>query len=522
MHPLLLIAALVGCTPPLDTADTGGDEPPLIEESPDHLLILCADPLIEVGSDYADYRYQTGWEVEALAMSALSGGEGTLAESVTAYVASAHELLPEDRELFVLIIGDADLDDPDSTDQVPLATGPLGYLGDTPHVDLDGDGVPDLAVGRLPFDDSEQVRDYLERVQVYESGYAPGAWNRRVGLFTGEGGFGDLVDGLLEYVAGQVVEQLSYDFDFTVTTNIPGSDYYLPWDAWQREYVRQHSQGLAYQPYLGHTVGDLPFDSLEEPARRGLVAYYSCSDGAIQDEGGQESESLGETLLAHPYGPMAVIGATTVSHPYGNAILAREASLGMLNERASSYGELLRQAKHDMVYGADEFREQLDEAAAVFIEGLPEIIDSHVTMYLLLGDPCLSPQLPAGQVLLDEPAEDLAAGDTPVVSGLVSMERHGLPFEGEVLVTLEVNRSTIIHELAKVHPDCLDLDACLDNLALANDHLLAEASGTVVDGRFAVELTLPAELPDSEFYFLRALAWDAEGDATGFVEVDVD
>jgi hypothetical protein len=515
----LALSGLLACQPG-DGLDTGLDDSAPPAAPRDRLLILCADQLAEVAGDYAAYRASTGWDVELVSMVALQDGSTGLAAGVGAEVVRAHRELPEGLELVVLIIGDASVDEPESAQQVPLAVGPLGYLGDTGHVDVDGDGVPDLATGRLPFDEPEQVVSYLERVQRYESEYLPGSHNRSVALFTGEGGFGEVIDGVLEYVAGQVVEQLSYDFDFSVTTNIPGSAYYLPQDAWHEEFARQYNQGHAYQPYLGHTVGEVRLDLLEDPGRRGLLAFYSCSDGAVQDEGGP-SASLSEQLLEHPHGPMAVVGATTISHPYGNAVLAREMSLGVLNERVGSYGALLRQAKDDMVYGADEFREQLDVAASVFIDGLPEIITSHVTMYMLLGDPCLSPRLPPGVVLLDEPEQAFEPGAPASVTGVVSAERDGEPFEGEVLITLEVMRSTVIHELNEVDEDCSDLDACLENVALANDHLLASVQGPVLQGRFELELELPASLPDSEIYYLRALAWDSRDDATGFVEVDI-
>jgi hypothetical protein len=515
----LVVAGVIGCQPSTGL-DTGLEEPPLPAAPRDRLLILCADQLTQAADEYASYRVTTGWDVELVPMTALSRSAGGLADAVGERVAAAYKALPEGVELVVLIIGDASEDDPESTLQVPLAAGPLGDLGDTDHVDLDGDGVPDLATGRLPFDEPEQVEEYLDRVRRYESSYTPGAHNRRVALFTGEGGFGELIDGVLEYVAGQVVEQLSYDFDFSVTTNIPGSAYYLPEDAWHEEFVRQYNRGQAYQPYLGHTVGAVRVDELAEPVRRGLLAFYSCSDGAVQDVDGP-SAALAEQLLGHANGPMAVIGATDVSHPYGNAVLAREVSLGLLNDRVGSYGELLRQAKDDMVYGADEFREQLDVAASVFIDGLPEIITSHVSMYMLLGDPCLAPMLPPGRVLLDEAAEDLQAGTVATVSGLVSADRDGVPFEGEVLVTLEVMRSTLIHELTEVDEDCADLEACLENLALANDHTLASVQGPVRQGRFELELAVPESLPESELTYLRALAWDPQDDATGFIEVDI-
>ena len=515
----LALVAAFACQPPAER-DTGlmWPEPPAAPR--DRLLVLCADQLTQAAEDYAAYRAATGWDVELVPMVALASGGASLRDAVGARIVRAHKELPEGLELTVLIIGDASEDEPESGTQVPLSVGPLGYLSDTGHVDMDGDGVPDLATGRLPFDDPEQVRRYLDRVERYESGYQPGAWNRKVGLFTGEGGFGDVIDGVLEFVAGQVVEQLSYDFDFEVTTNIPGSAYYLPEDAWHEEFVRQYNQGLAYQPYLGHTVGSVLVDRLDEPGRRGLMAFYSCSDGAIQDVDGP-SASLSEQLLDHPDGPMAVVGATAVSHPYGNAVLAREMSLGVLNERVDSYGALLRQAKDDMVYGADEFREQLDVAASVFIDGLPEIITSHVSMYMLLGDPCLSPMLPPGRVLLDDPEQALTRGERATVTGLVSADRDGLPFEGTVLVTLEVMRSTIIHELNEVDDQCSDLEACLENRTLANDHLLASVQGPVQRGRFVLDLEIPEDLPDSDIYYLRALAWDDVDDATGFIEAHV-
>jgi len=69
---------------------------------------------------------------------------------------------------------------------------------DAPYADLDGDGVPDLSIGRLPVRSADEARALLARSIEYELRPPPGMWRRRLAIIAGVGGFGAQADMALE------------------------------------------------------------------------------------------------------------------------------------------------------------------------------------------------------------------------------------------------------------------------------------------------------------------------------------
>ena len=69
---------------------------------------------------------------------------------------------------------------------------------DNDYGDLDDDGLPDLAVGRVPARSARQLQDYLARVIQYESSEDFSTWRRDVHVVAGVGGFGAMADSLIE------------------------------------------------------------------------------------------------------------------------------------------------------------------------------------------------------------------------------------------------------------------------------------------------------------------------------------
>ena len=511
---LLPLLALWAC----QAADSPQTETGLYAVEPSPLLIITTEALSDAAAEYADYRESTGWAVSVVTTSDLlaAAGDGDLVAAVSARVRLAADEDPGELGPHVLLLGDANEDAPDDPTWIPVATGSLGDLGDGPHGDLDGDDVPDVAIGRLAVNTPEEVEQYLERLRVYESTYTPGPWNRRVHLFTGVGDFGEAIDGILEYVAELVVEELSYDFDFKVTTAIQGSDFYLPDVEWDEEYARQYNEGAVMQPYVGHGLGSVYLSEMEAPQRRGLVAYMSCSDGDFQ-HAPHPVGSLAEDLMAVEAGPMGVVAASDVSDPYGNAVLIRELSQTMLNGSVATYGQALMQAKYRLLYQEDDLRNAIDTAAALFMDNQEQTLQSHVTLYNLLGDPTVPPRIAARTITLNNEADHLALGQTATISGRVASGAG--PFFGTVLLTLEVSRATILHELEPVDAYLPDPETCLTNHALANDKILSSAEGGVADGRFQIALDIPSDVPDDTDFYLKALASDGQQDAIGSLSV---
>jgi peptidase C25-like protein len=493
--------------------------------SENRMLIIAADHLKPSAEEYRSYRKDSGCAMEITYTSGLLDmyPDKTLEESVYERVAEFAAAAPEDQELYVLLIGDAKAIDNQDPAFVPVATGRDEHkwwaYGDTPYADLDGDYIPDLHLGRLPFSQNSQVRMYLERLIEYEAGYMPGPWNKTISAFAGEGGFGETIDGLLEMVAGWVFDEMSYDFDLSMTYASATSEYYLPYDLWDADYARQYQNGAVMMPYIGHTLGQVPCCESQPPARRGLLAFFSCGDGSFQDGlDNAEYLCLAEEVLLRPHGPIASLGATTISHPYGNAIMPRELGHAVLDLREATYGRVLTIAKYNMVHRIDELRQTIDGAAGPFVdEPLDEIINSHLVMYNLLGDPLAPTHVPQAKVTFDNP-EDIVAGQSVTLTGNAKRARAPSSLrEGDIIVTLESKRSVILGE----PPDEEQDDFYTKQHAASNNKVIASAGGTVSDTAFEVVLVVPPDLPAGT-YFLKGHAFNQTMDAIGSVELELD
>ncbi|MFO1063699.1 MAG: C25 family cysteine peptidase [Pirellulales bacterium] len=69
---------------------------------------------------------------------------------------------------------------------------------DVPYADLDGDEIPELAIGRIPADTSAELKECLSRTMAYEQLNDFGPWRRELRVVAGVGGFGALADGVIE------------------------------------------------------------------------------------------------------------------------------------------------------------------------------------------------------------------------------------------------------------------------------------------------------------------------------------
>lgn len=515
----LLALLLHGCTAasPLDPPGTDPPDDPIDDPAGPlpELLIIAVPALFDGAEAYASYRESTGYAVQLIGTEELLSEDTGLVEAIGDRISLFATSDPPGIHRSVLLLGDAVDSVTGDPSRIPLAPGD-GASGDHPYADLDGDGVPDIAIGRLPFSDPQPLADYLARLERFESAPHVGAANRDVRLFAGESGFGEAVDQAIEVVAGAIVDELSYDFDLEVTYNLASSPFYLPDDAWYDEFTGGYREGSLFQPYIGHTLGWLPVEDLAGAKRPGLLAFLSCSDGAIQFP---EEPSLAEEVLALPDGALAVIGATQVSQPCANAVLAREIGSALMNERAATAGDLMLATMEGAKYRRDDLRALIEGFCDAFSEEtLEEMIASHLAMYLLLGDPTVRLGAPAGEIEFDVGLA-LPAGETVAIVGSVWTDGdRTTPMDlGEIVVTLETDRATIVGDI--VEPDG-DPATHVLNHATANDHALAHVSGPVDDGTFEVLLEIPLDAEQGDTY-LKAYASGLGVDAVGSTRIGI-
>jgi hypothetical protein len=282
---------------------------------------------------------------------------------------------------------------------------------DIPFADLDGNGSPDLAVGRIPADTPDELRRALRKAIDYERNSEAGQWQRRLDIVSGVGGFGAVADTLIEAAGRQVFQQAvppDYEMRHTSakTANVKTNSF--------RETACNHlNEGSLAWIYLGHGLpteldrvptssGHLPIMSIDDVHKlrchqcRPLAVLVACYTGAFD----ARQECLAEELALADEGPVAVIAATRVTMPYGNSVLGYELLRACFHDRPTSLGEALRlaQCRTLTAKDGDKFRPSLDSLAQGLSPPPADLVGErreHVLMYHLFGDPLLQLRIPS-------------------------------------------------------------------------------------------------------------------------------
>lgn len=361
-------------------SSNGGFEPGRIEEmddidwshhplQTDFILIAPAaftgrlTPLVEA-------RQQQGLSTVIVPLEEIAGeyGEGSGGpEVINTFLQTAVRNWPPPAPRFLLLVGDASYDFRDylgahRENLVPTFLAPVAYGGETVSdsrlADINGDGLPDLAVGRWPAVSQKQVDDLVRRTLAYETGNETSPHS----LFVADGTealFASLSDDLIRFAALDPTAMRLYGFSFDV---IEG--------AW--------NQGAWLVNYTGHGSLDLwgktgmlstsVLDKLHAPGRPPIVVQLTCLTGLFAHP---ERTSISEDLLLLDRGPVAVIAATSLTlsadqEPFGAALIQ-----ALADPSVGTVGEALFKAQH---------------APGLDSSGGQEVIDT----FVLLGDPTLT------------------------------------------------------------------------------------------------------------------------------------
>jgi hypothetical protein len=480
------------------------------------ILVVAPDDLAPAAAEWTSYREGQGRKVLVRAPG----------DDPAAVVRDVHG--NGGRGLrFVLLLGDVD--------RVPCAFRPVVATAkwesdtriatDAPIADLDGDGVPDVAIGRLPARDAAEARALLGRSIAYERDRDFGDWRRRVHVLAGTGGFGPLQDAALEQMTKQFLTRL------VPPGIVVHATYGNPFSAWCPEpatfsatVLERVNEGSLVVAYIGHgspTELDsirfgkerFPIFGASEAARtdvrRGapIAVFIACSTGKFD---GKE-DSLAETLLRRPRGPVAVVASSRVSTPYANGILSKEMLDVLFAAGAPTAGELLLEMKRRLVRSPeDESRRQIESLAASFYDADPARREAdraeHLALYNLLGDPCLRIARPT-PFDVEAPAT-AAPGAKVVVTG-------ASPVAGTAIVELARRRDAAVSIGRRTTPE--EWRAVYEN---ANRQEVAATRLDVPAGTFRAEVVLP---PDAKpgAYCVRVFVEGKDGAAVGGRAFDV-
>ena len=533
---LALVLALLLATP---GCGGGSSSPDAAPPPPVDYAIVAADALAASAARYRDFRAGDGHQVD-LALTSAVVGDATDVATASArlhdHVQALYDARDPGRPFFLLLLGDAQTEWPGDGTGVPTGTWTdpstaAPVTSDNVYADLNGDDIPELAVGRITADSDAEADQVREKVAAYESPREVGPWDRRLNVFASTSGYGEPADSIIEGLAFDIVESVPYDYDVTMTYARQASPYvYVPEEFSDQVYHRIN-EGALLVAYIGHgyTGGfaTLSWSGVSYPIldtahleniavthKTPILLFVACSTGAFDG-----AESVSERILVGADAPSAILSSTEESDPYANAIFVYESAQAFTALRAPTVGEAFVLAKQRMLGNDDSVRQQIDAVAAYISTPTQEdaLKHSHEHMYTLFGDPAMA-VVYAG-VSTDVTVTGAA---TPGTDLAVTASLPGIGAGGQAVVTLESPRQTILGALAAVPADGDPLrDGVIrQNYATANDKVAASVTVPLTGPTLATSITVPADLPAGT-YHVKVLASDASGDVIGSTTITV-
>jgi len=342
-------------------------------------LVIAASPLVDDARGFADYRATAaggGFRTRVVDVSDLydvmSFGDVDPA-AVRRFLQRAAREWPSPKPRYVLLVGDSDVDPLDHLEfGVPsalllaprLSTSVLDVASDVVSAILDGDELPDLAIGRIPARDPSDVQTVLAKTVAYESAPRDG-WDLRQVLVSDD----DLPDfdalaaelGALLPV-GMASEGVSAAALGTATT--------------KARLLGALGDGAALLTYAGHggvkTFGAEGFLTSEDvPSlaneRFPVVLAVDCMNAYFDHP---YYDALSEELVRAPNGgAVAFFGSSAITRSSGHRDIALAFHNAFWREPALRLGDVAARAHASVAWRTDA----------------AELIGS----FLLLGDPAL-------------------------------------------------------------------------------------------------------------------------------------
>ncbi|MDG1873366.1 MAG: C25 family cysteine peptidase [Mariniblastus sp.] len=325
---------------------------------------------------------------------------------------------------------------------------------DHTYADLNDDGIQDLSIGRLPVDSALEVDQFTDRIIKYEAGSNNEAWRRRVNIVAGVGGFGQLIDGLIEQTTKQILTDLVPSGYATKMTYGSWSSPYCPDPRkFSDVAIKRFNEGCLFWVYIGHGARH-QLDQVYLPDQRHrildgqnvsqlncqsgnpIAIFLACYTGATD----HPNDCLAEKMLRQNNGPIATICGTRVTMPYAMSLLSLEMVHEFFNGEVETLGELTMVAKQRMVEGSDNNREyrELIEGMGQTFSPAPKLLEAerleHVQLIHLMGDPLLRLKRPQ-PLFIRAPAVAMA-GDKIQIKGMA-------PHSGKLTIELAYQRDRL-------------------------------------------------------------------------------
>jgi hypothetical protein len=421
--------------------------------------------------------------------------------------------------------------------------------------DVDNDECPDVAVGRLPAKNANDLARMLKRSIAYEKSQSFGPWRDRIHTVAGVGGFGIVADTAIESVTRRLLSEGIPDrFQLQMTYASLTSPYCPDPSRLTSSFISNLNQGGLFWVYIGHgnvhrlddfmvnheaipicTSGYLPqFQIKDGPP---IAVMLACFTGAFD----AKVDCFAEQLLAKDDGPIAVIAGSRVTMPYGMSQFSTELMLGCFRDKTETIGDIVLNAKRNIWNQVDlasakskptpqstaepaSRLDQLRDKQQTLIENMAKALSppghnladerrEHVRLMNLLGDPLLRIRQPADLALQCPTEAD--ANQELTISGLS-------PLAGKLKLELVLTRDRLpegIHIVNDFHGTDVERDAMQANYQQASNLLLQSVEQTVAPGAFSAKLSIPSDCRGR--CVIRAFVYGEEDWATGSQRINI-
>lgn len=394
---------------------------------------------------------------------------------------------------------------------------------DNPYGDLDQDGLPELAVGRIPCDNELELRSWITRLIQYEKNNDFSEWRRRVHVVAGVGGFGVLIDSAVEMTAKQFLSQgIPHGYSISLTQASPASPYCPPPSEFANTTIKRFNEGGLFWIYMGHgNIRHLDFirdedrwhcimdeqclAQIQPGAKSPIAVFLACYTGAFD----AKEDSIAERLIKQPNGPIAALAGSRMTGPYGMSVMGSEMLEICFEDRSETLGDILRQAKCRSMTKTevdataspkgDDKRQWIDRLATALSPSNHDLDQErfeHIHMMNLLGDPMLRIHHPEPITLTIESSAESSStlkvrGHSPL-DGLLTLDlivrRDRVPDAAKQAIQTQ-KKSTSINGDTPSDPPITKTEI----YELANQPTLAHHSMMIKAGEFETEIQIPAE-----------------------------
>ncbi|MBI5894975.1 MAG: hypothetical protein HZB24_02855 [Desulfobacterales bacterium] len=326
---------------------------------------------------------------------------------------------------YIMLVGDcAAPAESEAAWHLPSISGPLGYpyegqttaiVTDAPYGDIDQDGREEVAVGRLPVRDGDQLHLLIAKMIQFEERPVEPSFYRAL-LWTGA----KYYHAPMHRLTLQFAEQMLPDYLYPqLISSNPASACSGPLE----EQPQRFLEALAEPAFITLVVTHGSYNNLRAAQREagteipltaeavaaglpsstavGPLMLLACETGSFYLPTAK-GPSISETFLLHPGGPVAVVASTGIVNALTNFYMAAAIANNMKDGAAASIGDLLLDSRLWLYevgkYSLNQIRSH-DPRARGLLQSIPVedkaffetkgLIRNERLHYNLLGDPGL-------------------------------------------------------------------------------------------------------------------------------------